>query len=317
MTALLRFLLALPGATRLSVLAYHRVMAAHDPLRPGEPTAAEFEARARWVAANFDVMPLLDAVRALRENRLPRRALAITFDDGYADNHDLALPVLRRLGVPATFFIATGFLDGGCMFNDVVIEAVRQARNPDLDLDDLELGRHRLGSDEERRRAIERILSRLRYFDLKRRNGVALEIARRAGARVPTELMMTSDQVRALHAAGMGVGAHTVNHPILAGIPLDEARKEMSEGRARLEQIIGAPVKLFAYPNGKPMRDYRGEHAALARELGFEGAVSTAPGAARSGDDPYQIPRFTPWDRPNWRFGLRLAHMRLTSVAAA
>ena len=91
----------------------------------------------------------------------------------------------------------------------------------------------------------------------------------------------------------------------------------MAAGRARLEAIIGGPVKLFAYPNGKPMRDYRREHAVLARELGFEGAVSTAPGAARSGDDLYQIPRFTPWDHPNWRFGLRLAKNALKSGAAA
>jgi hypothetical protein len=86
----------------------------------------------------------------------------------------------------------------------------------------------------------------------------------------------------------------------------------MAAGRAKLEEITGAPVRLFAYPNGRPLRDYRPEHAALARELGFEAAVSSAWGAARPGDDLYQIPRFTPWDRPNWRFGLRLATNRLS-----
>ena len=130
----LQWLIRLSPRPRLSVLGYHRVMAVHDPLRPGTPTEAEFEARMRWVASNFDVMPLLDAIRALREDRLPWRALSITFDDGYADNHELALPVLRRLGLQATFFVATGFLDGGCMFNDAVIEAVRQASGPELAL---------------------------------------------------------------------------------------------------------------------------------------------------------------------------------------
>ena len=309
----LGFLLRMPRTARLSVLAYHRVLADHDPLLPAVPTAAEFEARMRWVAANFNVLPLPDAVRALRENRLPKRALSITFDDGYADNYLIVLPILRRLGLPATFFIATGYLDGGCMFNDVVIEALRQASGPHAELEDLGLGRHPLGSHEQRSRAIDRILARLKYFEPARRTDAALEIAKRAGARVPTDLMMSSDQVRTLHASGMTVGAHTVTHPILAEIPAQRAREEMAAGRARLEQITRAPVCLFAYPNGRPLRDYRSEHTLLARELGFEAAVSSAWGAARAGDDVFQIPRFTPWDGPNWRFGLRLATHRLSN----
>jgi peptidoglycan/xylan/chitin deacetylase (PgdA/CDA1 family) len=295
----------------LSVLAYHRVLAQPDQLLPGHPTIEAFEARMRWVAANFNVLPLLDAVRGLRENRLPKRALCITFDDGYADNYEHALPVLKRLRLPATFFIASGFLDAGCMFNDVVIEAVRAAPGPDFDLDDLGLGCHPLSSDEMRSRTIERILSRLKYFEPERRARVAREIAQRAGARVPTHLMMTSDQVRGLVAAGMAVGGHTLTHPILAEIPPQRAREEISLGRARLEQITGRPVRLFAYPNGRPLRDYTVEHAEMVRELGFEAAFSCAWGAARAGDDPFQIPRFTPWDVPNWRFGVRLASVRL------
>jgi peptidoglycan/xylan/chitin deacetylase (PgdA/CDA1 family) len=309
----LDFLLSMPRTRRLSVLCYHRVLARQDPLLPGEPTAEEFEERMRWVKTNFNVLPLMEAVRAMRENRLPPRALCITFDDGYADNFCIALPILQRLGLPATFFVATGFLDGGCMFNDVVIEAVRAALPADLDLDDLGLGRHPLGSDEQRCRAIDRILARLKYFEPIRRSEVAREVARRAGARVRTDLMMTSEQVCRLHAAGMEIGAHTVSHPILAEVGAQRARHEMAASRARLEEITGAPVRLFAYPNGTPLRDYRGEHAALAREVGFDAAVSGAWGAARAGDDLYQIPRFTPWDRPNWRFGLRLATNRLAN----
>ena len=301
-------LLGASRTPRLSVLAYHRVLAEHDPLLSGEPSAAEFEQRMRWVKANFDVLPLGEAVRALREDRLPRRSLSITFDDGYADNYRIALPILRRLGLPATFFVATGFLDGGCMFNDVVIEAVRRARNARLDLGDLGLGLYPLHSDEQRYVAIDGILAHLKYFEVERRRRTALEIARRAGSRMPADLMMSSEEVKALHSAGMEVGAHTVNHPILAEIPLVQARHEMEASRARLEQITGAPVRLFAYPNGSPGRDYHAEHAALARELGFDAAVSAAWGAARSGDDLYQIPRFTPWDRADWRFGLRMAH---------
>ena len=305
-------LLDLVGPRALSVLAYHRVLAQRDPLLPDEPEAADFEARMRWVKENFNVLSLPEAVQRLREDSLPKRALAITFDDGYADNYRIALPILRRLELPATFFIATGFLDGGCMFNDVVIEAVRRATEPDLALDDLGFGHHPLGSDESRARTIDRILKTLQYFKPERRHKTALEIARRSGARVPTNLMMTSAHVRALHEAGMTVGAHTVTHPILAEVSDQQARDEMATSRAQLEKITGAPVRVFAYPTGRPIRDYRPQHAAMAREVGFEAAVSAAWGAARPGDDLFQLPRFTPWDRPNWRFGLRLATNRLS-----
>jgi len=307
---LLQFLLRLPSGPRLSVLGYHRVLLKPDALRPGEPTCGEFEQRMRWVKRNFTVLSLSEAARALREDRLPARALSITFDDGYADNYQLALPILERLGLPATFFVSTGYLDGGAMFNDIVTEALREAPAGSLDLDDLGLGRHPLAFEEQRAQAIERILARLRYVEPRRRHEVALAIAQRARAQVPTNLMMSSAQVAALHRAGMEIGAHTVTHPILARVPGAQARAEVSASRARLEEITGAGVTLFAYPNGKPLRDYGAEQIAMAREAGFVAAVSTAPGAARPGDDVMQIPRFTPWDRGNWRFGLRLAHSR-------
>jgi hypothetical protein len=80
----------------------------------------------------------------------------------------------------------------------------------------------------------------------------------------------------------------------------------MADGKAQLEAIIGGPVRLFAYPNGKPAEDFGPEHVALAKKLGFRAAVTTAWGAARRSSDPFQLPRFTPWDRQPTRFAVRL-----------
>jgi len=96
----------------LNVLVYHRVLAERDPLLAGEPTAEEFEARMRWVASRYDVLPLLDAVRALRDGRLPARALSITFDDGYADFAELAWPVFRHNDLPVTQFVVSARVGG-------------------------------------------------------------------------------------------------------------------------------------------------------------------------------------------------------------
>jgi len=84
--------------------------------------------------------------------------------------------------------------------------------------------------------------------------------------------------------------------------------REIRASKRRLEEITGKPVTLFAYPNGKPSRDYRREHVGMAREMGFEAAVTTAWGVAHAASDPYQLPRFTPWDRTPGRFVLRLFH---------
>ena len=104
----------------------------------------------------------------------------------------------------------------------------------------------------------------------------------------------------------MQIGAHTVSHPILAGVDIETARAEITRNREHLQQLTGSRIGLFAYPNGKPGTDYAGEHVSLVEELGFDAAVSTAWGAATAERDLVQIPRFTPWDRSRSRFGLRL-----------
>lgn len=292
---------------RLSVLIYHRVHAAQDSIFPNESHGRSFEEQMRWVARWFNVMPLADAVDGLRNGRLPARAAVITFDDGYADNHDVALPVLQKYGLPATFFIASGFLDGGRMWNDTVIETLRRYPGPTLDLTALGFDVYPLGSIEQRRAAILALIPRLKYLAPAERQRQVEAIAEHAGVELPDDLMMTSAQLRRLARAGMTVGGHTVSHPILVRLADSEALAEMSEGKRQLEQITGMPVRFFAYPNGKPGEDYSRTHVRLAHEAGFEAALSTAWGAATVGCDLYQIPRFTPWDISAWRYGLRLA----------
>jgi peptidoglycan/xylan/chitin deacetylase (PgdA/CDA1 family) len=155
--------------------------------------------------------------------------------------------------------------------------------------------------------AIARILPALKYLEPAERLRQAAAIAERVGARLPDDLMMTESQVRELHRNGIEIGAHTLNHPILARVDDAVARHEIVASRDRLQEMIGAPVTSFAYPNGGPGKDYTGRDVALAREAGFRLAVSTAWGAATPQRDPFQVPRVAPWDRTSLRFGLRLA----------
>ena len=301
---------------RLSTLIFHRVLASPDPLLPSEPSAAQFEARMRWVQRHFNVIPLAEAITHLQSRTLPTRSLAITFDDGYADNEEIAAPILRKLGLPATFFIATGYLDGGRMFNDSIIAALRDCRRDSLDLTELGLGVHTLASIEQRRSTISILLPKVKILDSARRIAQAERICQLAEVVPPDNLMMSSSQVAALARDGFGIGGHTVSHPILARLDPNDARVEIHHGRQRLEQITNRPVGLFAYPNGRPGEDYTAHTTEQVKQLGFAAAFTTAHGVAANNADLFQLPRFTPWDRGELKFGARMARNLLNASPA-
>lgn len=300
------------GHARLSILIYHRVLANTDPIFPNEPTAAGFDRQMALLKRVFTVLPLHEAAARLQAGTLPARAACITFDDGYADNLTLATPILKKHGLHATFFIATAYLNGGRMFNDTVIEAIRRSPLHTLNLDELGLGKFDISINEAKARAIDQILPQVKYLPLDTREQAAARITELAQCGLlPNDLMMTTEQLRALHAAGMEIGGHTARHPILAKLDTDMARKEIAAGKEFLEHTLNTPIRLFAYPNGKPGTDYRPEQAAIVRELGFDAAVSTQWGSATQSSDPLQLPRFTPWSSKPARFvPMLLANLR-------
>lgn len=303
---------------RLTTLIFHRVLESEDTMFPEEMHASRFNELCTWLAQWFTVLPLDEAIERHQSGRLPARALCITFDDGYEDNHRVAMPILKRHGLKATFFVATGFLNGGRMWNDTVVEAVRHAQGLHLGLrtvSGLGLDTLPIGSPAQRRAAVDTILTKVKYLPMEDRLEIVERIARAAAVRPTDKLMMTDEQVQDLHRQGMQVGAHTVHHPILATLSPADIETEIAGSKRALEQIIAAPVRVFAYPNGKPWRDYGPEAVAVARRAGFVGAVSTSAAIARAQDDQFQMPRFTPWDRTPSRFALRLAWTMLRNHA--
>lgn len=297
-----------PGGAnaRLNTFIFHRVLPEPDPIFPDETDAKRFDEILGWITQWFNVIPLEEAVSRLRSNSLPPRAAAITFDDGYEDNFSIAMPLLKKHGISATFFIATGFLNGGRMWNDSVIEAIRRTAKPSLDLTSIGLDKTPVASLQEKRAAIATIIGALKYDQFDTRRTKTESIGQLAGIKLPTDLMMTTDQVQQMHTQGMQIGAHTVNHPILAKIDLKTAENEILESKLFLEDLLKEPIKLFAYPNGRPGQDYLAEHAALTHKLGFTAAVSTSWGIANAETDPFNLPRFTPWDKGQFSFSTRV-----------
>ena len=301
----LPLLLSTLGQQSLSILIYHRVLSQPDFMRPSEPDVREFTWQMKLVAAHFNVLGLHDAVKRLQSGDLPERAICITFDDGYADNATLALPILERFGLPATVFVATEFLNGGRMWNDTVIESLRNVAGSKLDLSGYGLENYDLGSEGLRRQCARSILSAIKHQAPAMRQRTTDHIASLV-TDLPNDLMLSDTQLRELHEHGIEIGGHTHSHPILASLSLEDAKQEILLGKNKLESIIEAPIQAFAYPNGQPETDFLPQHRDYLAQLGITTAVTTQAGVSVAATDPLMLPRFTPWDQTPLRFLTRL-----------
>lgn len=294
------------GGRRMCILSYHRILESPDPILTSEPDVRTFRWQMELLAECFNVLPLHDAVDALTTGDLPPRAVCITFDDGYRSTHDLALPVLRELRLPATVFVTTGCMREGNMWNDRIIEAVRRLPGNRLDMHEADVGVLSLADDMARHEAAHALIEASKYLSPKERVALTRKIEALGGHTDVHDLMLTREMVAAMAGQGIEIGGHTVSHPILTRLDDDAARAEIESGKKELEAIIHRPVRLFAYPNGKVGKDYDDRHVRMAREAGFSAAFTTAVGAASRRHDLYQLPRSRPWDGTPARFGMRL-----------
>ncbi|PPD35116.1 MAG: polysaccharide deacetylase [Methylomonas sp.] len=290
---------------KLLIMIYHRVLDEPDFMRPGEVDKAAFTWQMQLLAKHFNVLPLAEALERMQNNTLPPRAVCITFDDGYADNYTNALPILQRFDLKATFFIASGFLDGGRMWNDTVIEAVRNITTASLDLNKAGLGVFETSTHSQKCQSAQEIIKKIKHLDLSERTRYVEVIAAKSQD-LPNDLMLTSEQLKELHQSGMEIGGHTVNHPILAKLDETTSKREIKENKIFLEELLGVTLQFFAYPNGKPEIDYLRQHAEWVKQAGFSAAVSTQWGVATKDSSLMELPRFTPWDGEPLKFMLRI-----------
>jgi peptidoglycan/xylan/chitin deacetylase (PgdA/CDA1 family) len=245
----------LPAWRGVLVLNYHRI---GDPeassLDRGlfSATPAQFDAQMRHLAARADVIPLEHVPAVLETGR--GRKVVLTFDDGYRDNHEHALPVLLRYGLPATFFLATGFLDQPSLsWWDEAAWLLRQSTVSTLPGVPGVLPETPLDDDAARERAISAVVETYKRLPAARAE-LLLSRVRDAALAPPYDgpaLWMTWDMARDLRDAGMGVGGHTVDHPVLANVDDDRLVRELDGCASRLLDELGVQMTTFAYPVGR------------------------------------------------------------------
>jgi peptidoglycan/xylan/chitin deacetylase (PgdA/CDA1 family) len=284
-----------PGRQTLTILTFHRVLAQPHPLYPEWPTQKEFQRKLRWLKSCAEIVPLAEGLARVRSERGARHLAAITFDDGYKDNLDLALPVLESEKINATFFVTTRYLEGRLLFDDLVVRAFTETRHKyfgDLRLD---LPEKSIESIQQRRRASDHVLEFLKYLRPLERDLIAVDIADRLALEDRSSSMLSADGVRALRDAGMEVGSHSHEHPISSTVSDAEFFADTSESFNQLERILSKRPRFFAFPNGIVGKDFSPRHSDMVRQLGFEAAFSTTSGVVRSDSDLYALPRMTPW----------------------
>lgn len=305
------------SAARLSVMLFHKIPTAADTLASGEIDLAHFEQILDFVAANANVLPLAEANESLRRGTLPARAMALTFDDGYAEWIENVSPALRRRNLPATFFVTTGHLNGvDALWHERIVAAVR-ALPAHGALLPANLGAYtNLDLPGHRERLVTQLQALLKYAPLGQRLDAIEQLEAQACRPLILPSAFDAGSVRTLHSQGFEIGAHTVHHPILNECTAKQARAEIGGCKEELEAIIGGPVLSFAYPNGRPNEDFRAEHVAMVRAAGYRHAVTTSMGVARADTDPLQLPRFTPWGLSNERVAFQLARNMLTKPTA-
>lgn len=302
--------LGVPGLLRfwnrhkVAVLLYHGVVRDEQrPLPPWMLSESQFRWQMEYLTRHYQVLPLAQVVKHLLAGRpLPAYSLAITFDDGFRNNYTVAYPILKELGMPATIFLVTGYLDSDqALWPDLLFQVIYQTPVSTLDLTDLGAGAYTLKTLDDRRSSFMTLVEYLKTLPVRQKNQQLAEIARRlrfdldqflATEEAPFALLRRDD-IRHMAREGLiTFGAHTDTHEILTRFPPEVARREIQISKQKLEALLGQPAHFFAYPNGTAA-DF---NEALKQELkqqGFLCAFASVGGLIHSRFDPFALARLS------------------------
>lgn len=277
---------------KVLILTYHRFSRRANPWRVSAP---QFEAHLDYLTRHHRLLPLSAVAASLRNGEtLPSGTAVITIDDGYSDAYEIAFPILRRYGVPATFFIVTDFLDRKTwLWTDKLRFLTAQAEANKLTA---LIGNQKieayLNGHESRFAVAALVNSSLKGLPVREREEVIGSIAARLGIRVPESppaeyAPITWGQALEMEAAGIELGSHSKTHPILTTLDDSGLCDELVESRLRLEDALQHEIDIFCYPNGDV--DERVRRSASA--AGYRCAVTVEPGFNSASSDALRLRR--------------------------
>ena len=302
------------------VLLYHRL----GPVAPDPQllsvSAQHFAEHLRLIVEYYTPVRLGELVPAVERERAPQRAVAFTFDDGYADNLSSVKPLLEQHEIPATVFVASGYVRNRHPFwwDELERLVLRPGRLPSVLTLEVagETLEWELGGDAEylsataadraawtildrldsgpRQRIYRELCARLRVLDEPERERALERLRSVSDPEVASTEMsrpVTPPELARLGDGGLvDIGAHTVNHPVLSQLSAERQREEIGVSKQQLEEMLGQPVSSFAYPYGTP-EDFDGATVSFVRDAGFAHAYANVAGRVTRRTDPFRIPR--------------------------
>jgi peptidoglycan/xylan/chitin deacetylase (PgdA/CDA1 family) len=260
---------------RLRILCYHGVC---DDAVAGAAwvpscfvSRSEFETHLQYLRNHTHVLPLVEAVRRLRDGALPQRAVAVTFDDGYANNMQIAYPLLRSYAISATIFLSTAYVESGEFFPFLVRKLIRLSRSGAV-------------IPEYKTNPVDSVIGATRP--------VWPEIERRLEPKVRETLRpMRPGDLSTFDPKLITFGAHSHTHCIFKNESPERREQEIRVSVRRVADWTGGPTRTFAYPNGE-RGDFDNRDKSILRAAGIEAAVSGIAGANGSSADPLELRRY-------------------------
>jgi peptidoglycan/xylan/chitin deacetylase (PgdA/CDA1 family) len=271
---------------------YHRFSEGGDAF---STSARAFRQQLEYMRAHYTLTTVSQLAAYLREGEeAPSSLAAITIDDGFSDAYEIAFPLLKRHGVPATVFVVTDFVDQrSWIWTDKTRFLTFHSRVERLEVSvaghAFELN---LNGPSSRLEAAARINERLKLLDDNVKDEAIASIAGALKITIP-ELPpqqygpLTWKQAREMHNDGVEIASHTLTHPILTNIPDERLRTELQLSRRRVAEMIGHDSGAFCYPNG----NYDGRVIREVERAGYLCAVSTEPGLNSKETNPFSLKR--------------------------
>jgi peptidoglycan/xylan/chitin deacetylase (PgdA/CDA1 family) len=313
------------------ILMYHRVTEVDADPWGLCVTPKNFQEQMEILAKSCRTLSLMEFNENLVRGKMPRRAVIVTFDDGYEDNLLNAKPILEKNGVLATFFLVSGQIGKQKEFwwdelERIFLKIERLPANLELNIDG-QLHAWKLDDDSEgfpvdgkysgwrtdmdppttRHSTYYAVWKLLQPMDESQKQSILDQLRLWAGTQSAvrsTHRTLTQEEVCTLAQSKLiEIGAHTVSHPMLSKFPQDVQRFEVEGSKSQLEEVINHQVETFAYPHG----EYSKQTLAVLREAGFHCACSTAPEILKEKLDPLQLPRFQAMDWSGEEFLKRIS----------
>jgi len=278
--------------SRIVLFMYHKVTPEHDVLGLSV-SPLFFEQQLEFLKSRFDLISLTEAVSILQTTGTISRDYAVlTFDDGYRDNYDYAYKLLKKHNVPATIFVTVEGLETGYFGWHTFDQAILGSERETMDLTEFALGIINIRTIASKKQAIHRLHHELKQCNNEKREAVVQKVIEELAVNVNYDrIMLTWHEAKEMQSSGLiTFGSHTMTHPILTRVDHARALNEISSSKAIIEEKLGSPVELFAYPNGSEgnFDDYI---VGMLKNVGFSAACTTIPGSIVGGENLFRLPR--------------------------